>query len=285
MSASLAEVLKPDAAGMSKLRLWLKSADYTRKLLLGEDGDPWVSAAQYLVYFTQAQGLLRPDVAVIEVRDLYRSWVRRHRELASEMVSKRRTSAALRKMLEASGPRQLLAEVCEAVIANLNGQMPLVLSLPAPRDWIIEANTLAGNHSLDIDDETIESAAMYMADLMRAVSNIPMGGILIQSAVSSCTGDDMRLCKPILNVARHYRWIAVLRSAPALTTSLVEDFDALIVTAITSEVAKPSGLDVSDALWNGREIPARLSASFFFAEIPLGLKPEMVLDRLAAVRG
>ena len=70
MSQSLADSLP--GKGGSGLKVWLKSSAYTRRLLLGEGGDPWQGAAQFLAYFSQAQGLLRPDVAVVEVGELER---------------------------------------------------------------------------------------------------------------------------------------------------------------------------------------------------------------------
>ena len=66
MTGPFAERL-PDAAGKGSIRVWLKSSAYTRRLLLGAAGDPWISGAHYLAYFSQAHGLLKPDVAVLEV--------------------------------------------------------------------------------------------------------------------------------------------------------------------------------------------------------------------------
>ena len=57
----------PSPKGNGQVRLWLKSADYAKRLLLGEAGDPWVSAAHYLAYFSQSHALVKPDVAVLEV--------------------------------------------------------------------------------------------------------------------------------------------------------------------------------------------------------------------------
>ncbi|MDP3288871.1 MAG: hypothetical protein Q8M64_11225, partial [Methyloversatilis sp.] len=143
MSQRLADIL-PGQQGGSGLKVWLKSSAYTRRLLLGEDGDPWLSGARYLAYFSQAQGLLRPDVAVVEVGELFDSWLVRHPEVRAELGSKKRLSFPLRKLLEQDEPRALLAEIVEAVIANLRGQTPLVLAMPSPKHWLFHANELAG---------------------------------------------------------------------------------------------------------------------------------------------
>ena len=63
MSASLADML-PGGPGANRLRVWLESSGYARRLLLGPEGDPWAEgAAKYLSFFSQARGLLRADVA------------------------------------------------------------------------------------------------------------------------------------------------------------------------------------------------------------------------------
>ena len=110
MSQSLADLINADGVPVG-LRMWLKSSAYTQRLLLGASGDPWVSASQYLAYFSQAQGLLKPDVAVIEVGELFDSWLSRNPELKPEMVGKRKLSYPLRKLLEQTQPRALLQKL------------------------------------------------------------------------------------------------------------------------------------------------------------------------------
>ncbi|MEI2677313.1 MAG: hypothetical protein V9G29_05320 [Burkholderiaceae bacterium] len=127
MSVGFADKL-PDAAGQGPIRVWLKSSAYTKRVLLGASTDPWTSGAQYLAYFSQAQGLLKPDVAVLEVGELYDAWNASHGDLAGAMGNRRKPATALRKLLEPEDPRKVLAEVVEAVLAHLRGQTPLVLS-------------------------------------------------------------------------------------------------------------------------------------------------------------
>jgi hypothetical protein len=47
----------PAPQGSGQIRLWLKSADYARRILLGDSVDPWSGAAQYLAFFSQGDGL------------------------------------------------------------------------------------------------------------------------------------------------------------------------------------------------------------------------------------
>lgn len=287
MSQHLADDL-PGGTGGGRLRVWLKASAYTRRLLLGTGGDPWLSAPQYLAYFSQAQGLLRPDVAVLEVGELFDSWLSRHPEVVAELGSKRRLSFPLRKLLEQEEPRQILAEVVEAVIANLRGQTPLVLAMPSPKHWLHHANMLAGRIEVELEPDGIEDAAMYMADLLRSVSAYPVGGVLLeeQPADSSMGVTDVERYRPLINVAKHYRWSLALRphGGSALASPALAEFDAVI--SPTSRVPKPasSGVDVGAVLWHGGSLPVLDQGQFYFVEIPAEQQPEFVLESLVRLR-
>lgn len=273
MSKYLADDL-PDATGTKALRVWLESSGYARRLLLGADGDPWAEgAAKYLSFFTQARGLLRSDVAVVNLGDLFRSWIAHHPDLAAEMGAKKRATYPLRRMFEEEDPRALLDEVVEAVGAHLQGQCPLVLSMPAPGAWLAEAQTLAGRPP-QVDADTTEDAAMYIADFIRCVAQRPVGGLLLEEGE---VPGDVAAYGPLFNAARHYRWAVVGRGvAPGQGAP----FDAVIGTD-----ASAHGRDVSAALFGGAEFPDTDPAQFLFAQVPVDHPPEAVLDALARLQG
>lgn len=281
MSQSIADRL-PDGTGRAAIRVWLKSSGYARRLLLDAEGDPWTGAAAYLAYFGQAHGLLRPDVAVLEVDDLLRSWVGRHPALVAEMASKRRAAFPLRKLLEAEGPRQLLAEVAEAVAGAVRGQVPVVLAMATPRAWLGMAARLAGRDD-DFGDEDVEDAAMYMADFLRSVSSAPVGGILLEDGAAPVQPGDGERSSPVLNVARHYRWGIVWRTASAAGT-IAPLVDALIHPASAPESGKSAGLDIGPALWAGEAPPQLGPRRFYFVEIQEGQSPEAVLETIGRLR-
>lgn len=275
------------SANLAGLRLWLKSSAYTGRLLLGEAGDPWDSASTYLAYFSQARGLLKPDVGVIEVGELFASWLRRHPALAAEMGSKRKLSFPLRCLLEQAPARALLAEIVEAVLANLGGQLPLVLAMPSPRQWLRQAARAAGRADAAPDQDSIEDAAMYMADLVRSVSALAVGGILFEEAQDGADEGpaNLELYRPMINVARHYRWPLALRcgaggvaDGPALA-----EFEVLI-GAGALPAACVRGVDASAAMRAGRPAPALAPGQFYFIEIAPDAMPERVLEGLAALR-
>ncbi|MFS8037933.1 hypothetical protein ACI7BZ_13385 [Xanthobacter sp. AM11] len=280
MSPRLVDDL-PRPSGAPGLRVWLKSSGYARRLLLGEDGDPWESAPRYLSFFIQAHGLLRPDVAVVDVGDLYRSWVARHPALTAEMGAKKRPAFPLKRMLEEAGPRKLLAEVVEAVSASLRGATPLVLAAPAPRRWLMQAAEAAGRGAPELDADAIEGAAMYMADLARSVSHLAIGGLLLEEGVDGAADGDGAAYRPLVNVARHYRWGLALRGRPG---RMAEDFDTVISTALPESGDLALGLDVSGPLWAAAPLAPLDAGQFYFAEIPVGAEPEAVLQNLARLR-
>lgn len=287
MSRSLADLMPAEGA-RAGLRLWLKSSAYTRRLLLGEAGDPWEGASNYLAYFSQAQGLLKPDVAVIEVGELFESWLRRNPGLSVEMGSKRKLSFPLRRLLEQAPARALLAEIVAAVLANLGGQLPLVLAMPSPRRWLLQANRQAGRAEVEPDPDGIEDAAMYMADLVRSVSGLAVGGILFEEAQDGTDGGpvNLELYRPIINVARHYRWPLALRSGAGgvADSPAVAEFDLFIGAGDVPAAARAHGVDASAQLRAGQPLPPLASRQFYYLEIARDATPERVLDSLAALR-
>ncbi len=287
MTSDLARFL-PDASGKGGVRLWLKSSGYARRLLLGVDGDPWGSPAAFLSFFAQAHGLLRPDVAVLDVADLHRSWLRRHPELAADMGARKRAAVPLRKLLDETGPRLVLAEVVEALLAHLRGRSPLVLAFPSPRAWLEEAKALAGLAALEAEDDAVEDAAMYLADLLRAVSTHPIAGVLFEEELGRNVGAaGLAAYRPILNVADHYRWGVVVRAsfADTVTADDLAPF-AAVISERPPHGALPCalGLDLGAAAWNGGVAGDLAAGTFRFLEIPVDAKPETVLETLDRLR-
>lgn len=288
MSTPFAELL-PRSVGSSAIRVWLKSSAYTKRLLLGaDDADPWGSAAGFLAYFSQAHGLLKPDVAVIEVGDLFEAWSRREGGLAARLGSRRRPATALRKLLEPAAPKAVLAEVVEAVLAHLRGQTPLVLAMPSPRAWLMHANRLADGADEDLDPDSVEDAAMYVADLIRSVSTFPISGLLLEEQADGrdLGSDFVEPYRSVINVARHYRWSVALRLPvfAQVPAEAMAGLDAVIAEAGCYDGSLPFGSDISAAFVAGQTIAPPPTGQFQFVEIAPGLRPETVLEMLARLR-
>lgn len=280
--------------GDGGIRLWLKSSAYTRQLLKGSaDADVWDSAASYLAWFSQAQGLLRPDVAVIEVGELYDAWVARSGGLEALLGKRRNPTMALRRLLEADAPRALLAEVLDAVAAHLRGQTPMVLAMPSPRHWLRHANRLAHQPDDPPDPDTVDDASMYLADLLRSVSTKAVDGVLLEEAAGDAafSAQGLQGYRSLVNIARHYRWALALRlphGIPVPQGSELAGFDAVIATTTPHHVDAPvpaaMGDDASEAFARAMPAPALAAGHFHFAEIPADMRPEAVLETLRVWR-
>ncbi|WP_291477994.1 hypothetical protein [Acidovorax sp.] len=286
--STLAEML-PHSASAGAVRLWLKSSAYTRRLLLGsEQADPWENAAGYLAYFVQAHGLLRPDVAVVEVGELIDAWCARDGGLAARLGNRRRPATALRKLLESEAPKAVLAEVVTAVLSHLRGQTPLVLSMPSPRAWLLHANRLAGGTDDEIDADTVEDAAMYVADLIRSVSAFPVAGLLLeeQRDDQALEAAHIERYRSVLNVAGHYRWSLALRlpSGVRLPPEIFDGFAAVIGDGNERPGHSAFGRDDSAAFAMGIYVGPLAQEQFHFVEINPQQQPEAVLEQLARLR-
>ena len=72
MSVDLVSYL---SSGGESPRLWVNFNDYTKKLLLGESENPWDTPASYMAFYGQAHGLVKADVVVLDVWDLFQHWM------------------------------------------------------------------------------------------------------------------------------------------------------------------------------------------------------------------
>lgn len=286
MSQHLADLITAEALG-NELRLWLKSSSYTRRLLLGAAGDPWESASKYLAYFSQAHGLLKPDVAVLEVGELFDSFLRKDPHLKGELGAKRKLSYPLRRLLEEPAARELLAETVEAVANQLRSRSPLVLAMPSPKSWLLEASRAAGREDFEPDPDTVEDAAMYLADLVRSVSATPVGGILLEEAESLLGPVELELYRPLLNLAKHYRWPLALRlgNREVVEGPAVSEVEVFIGCKNLPSSGGVRGIDVTAALWGDGALPDLETGAFYFLEVPEDALPERVLERLGGLRG
>lgn len=279
-----------DGQGAGAVRVWLKPDAYAKRLLLGSpDADPWESAAHYLAYFTPSNGLLKPDVAVVDAGDLYDHWIRRAGGLATRLGKRRKPASALRALLEADEARALLSEAIGAVLSHLNSRQPVVLSMPSPRHWLMHANRLAGEADVAPGPDDVEDASMYIADLMRGVSSHAISGVLLEEQTDD-TGfgeADVERYTSVINLARHYRWSLVTRAplAASLPDGTLRDFDAVIGGTACPGGGPARGRDISAGFAAGTEASALEDDEFYFVQIDPAQQPEAVLARLARLRG
>jgi hypothetical protein len=266
--------------------LWLDHTAFTKKILLPNGASPYDTPASFMSYFIQANGLVKPDVTVMNVKDLYASWLALNPETRSEMAGKKRLSFALKKMLEAEAPKILLAEIILAILSYLNGRQPLFLSLPSPRQWLAWANIEANEMDPGASTESVEDAAMYLADFVRYFSELKITGLLLTERpdFQPESLEDVEMYRPLLNVAGHYRWSMGLQLPARAQLAATKDFNFVIAPAFSQSPPDLAGVDVSAAIWHAQPVPPLTPKQFYFTEIPENATPEHVLKTLSALR-
>lgn len=277
------------AAGGETPRLWINFTAYTKKLLLAANENPWTNPAAYMSFYGQAHGLVKAEVVVLDVWDLFQHWMKEDAEAIPAMAGKRRVTVALKAMLEAFAPRELLAEVITALSSNYGSATPMVLVIPSPRSLLVKAHQAANGEVAEPDEMNVDTAAMYMADFLRYFSETDLSGVLLveDPELLPASGEELSWYQPIYNVAKHYRW-----SVGLYLPSADRDYDVpgdvtfAIAPAGSPTAAKVKGVEITDILWGakaGEALPA--TNGFYYLTIPADAKPEAVLDTLATIKG
>ncbi len=284
MCAALVERIA--ACAQNKPLLWLDHFAYSGRLLAAGD-IPWLDAAAFLAYYRKAQSLLRSGVAMLPLEGFFDAWLTAHPSLATDMAGKRRVGFALKTLLAAEGPRAVLSEIVKAV-RDGSASTPVVVAIPSPRRWLAWAQARA-NDQVDFDQagvtgDDVESAAVYVADFLRTFAESHVDGLLLDETPSCGVrpAEDRSRYRPVINVAKHYRWDVAIKSDSGSGAGDGPGIDVWITHDQTPE--RLTGLILGDAFWAGEAPPPLSGAGFYFARVPEDAVPERVLERLATLR-
>lgn len=252
--------------------LWIDAVDYGRRLLLNGKPMPWDDVGAYLAFTRRLQSLLESDVLSLDLGAFFRDRVAQTPALASAMGEKRRATFPLRTMLADGSARERLVELATAVTASHPG-LPLLLEMPAPADWLCQAWQAAKKGPApEIDTEIAETAAMYVADFLRCFAAVPVAGVLLHAGGAPL---DPTACRPVANVAAHYRW-----SFGALADEAAHGFDFVV-----------AGKPVAERLTGLRHrlgetpSPGRPANTFLVVQVDADAEPDTVLEQITALRG
>lgn len=274
--------------GGDNRKLWINFNDYAKKLLTkGEN--PWTTPANYMSFYGQAHGLVKADVAVLDVWDLYQHWIQEDKDALESMVTKRRVTVPLKKMLAAFAPRELLAEVITAVSNNYNGSVPIVLVIPSPRALLVKAYQAANDGDIDIDEQSVDTAAMYLADYLRYFSDTDLSGVLLKEdeSLMPLNSEELSWYQPVFNVTKHYRWAVGIHLPTEIEKFVIPEGVNFSIVPAQSGLADVSlGVDIGAQLWDQRSEPLDVkSRGFYYLTIPEASKPEEVLEILSTLKG
>jgi hypothetical protein len=277
-------------SGEGSPKLWIDFNAYAKQLLLGENENPWATPAAYMSFYKQAHGLVSAEVVVLDVWDLFQHWMQDDTDALPSMSGKKRITVALKTMLEAFAPRELLAEVITAMSNNYAGSVPMVMVMPSPRSLIAKAHKAANGDDVIPEESHVDTAAMYVADYLRYFSETELSGVLFleDTVLMPTSSEELGWYQPVFNVAKHYRWsVGVHLPFTGEGFDLPDDVNFSIVPAGSSSATNSMGVDISNSIWDGQdidELPANENG-FYYLNIPEETKPECVLDTLSSLRG
>jgi hypothetical protein len=266
MTVTLEEVITSPKSGRNRAVV-LDFHDYAQSVILQGREVPWHHPTAYSNFFGQAQGLLKPDVALLDLGTLYSNAVATNEGLRSSLSARSRTGFALKALL--ANETTAAAAVELATVVSQTSAAPLVLQIPSPMRWLALTHELSGAGSMsDLTSDDAENAAMHVAGWLRRLSQLEVSLLILDERWTGTGGDlplvDSSAYAPVSNVTANYRW--------ALARRTHEGVD-ILGSAVTGTVV-PQEYWLSDA-------NSVSSGDFLFAEIPPHAVPETVLSQLA----
>lgn len=264
MSTALAALLGEANATGSTPKFILDAASYAQRVLLQNRDIPWHDATAYSNHLSQAQALLKPEVALVPLDRLLKREIHENDVLREEMSSRTRTGFAAKTLLADESLRNRAHELIATAV--LTQREPVVLHLPSPLGLLMLTSGIidpASTH--EFDNQDAENTAIYFADWLRTFASVKISGIIFDERAGAASEESY---KPILNIAEHYRWPIGLRATNAVRFSSPEAMVPVLDPSVFSENTSI-------------KLP---SASMLLAEIPEHAVPEQVLSRLAALR-
>jgi hypothetical protein len=196
--------------------VWFDSLSYCREKLLSGAPVPWSSPGDLSAFFAKAQGMFRSDALLVNLLDLYAQRVAQDDALPAAMAARTRPAFALRTLLADESARAIAQDAMTAVGAT-DSTTPVVLSVPSPARWLEIASDQAGAPTATpADPAHVETAAIYVADLLRIFAEKRVDGLLLDEGPASDKSlVDVESYRPVLNVAGNYGWPVWLRTPGA----------------------------------------------------------------------
>jgi len=263
--------------------IWFDAADYGRAKLLAGAVVPWDSPAELASFVAKLQGMFRSDAILADVGEVFTQRAAGDPQLRAAMAARTRPGYALRTLLADEQARRVAAEAVRALAATAGG-VPLVLAVPAPARWLSTAAGQAGSDPGPVDSGGAETAAMYVADMLRTFGSLEVDGLLLDEG--SAHGSDLihpEAYRSVLNVADHYGWPVLVRAdaAPAWPHGSIPGITAWLGSAAADGTAGRWGVVAGAGFWDGDD-PAP-DAELALVPVPAQADPEAVMKRIRAL--
>jgi hypothetical protein len=258
--------------------LWLDSYEYAARLSGRHPRDLEMSVADSVLALFDTHRLLGPDVVALPGAGFYGPAL-------AELVQAAPNGdavAALREAWRTSSGGDRLREVVDGVANLVAGTATVALVLPSPSGWLVQAGAEA------IDEEAVDSVAMYLAEHLRTFAESRIAAIVLDEGAGAADAATVAdLYRPILNLAGHYGWASGIcaQSVPNVAALLGTVDFVLQRESSIDDVAShwragdAVGGGLSHAWWaDGGPLPDDLAAGAFgFGIVPCDVEPEVVL--------
>jgi hypothetical protein len=285
--------------------LWLDDAEYCAALLAGGRA-PWLDATAFVAWRRKSQSLLKTDVVALPVAPICAAWLDRDAPLLAAMAARSRVNFPLKTLLASAALREHLTALLTGLRSSFPAH-PLALVCPSPRAWVAAAYrcALGPGSPIEVGEDEVDAATVHCADFLREFALLGVDSVLLEESQDDEPRDagELEWYRAVLNVGGHYRWDmglllpgarfqGGLGSAAAGAQSGGFSF-VIIPDAEASTPHEAAGADVSLSagacvgrilnadFWRGAAPESLPPARFHFAHIPVGVPPEVVLDRLA----
>ncbi|SBW17802.1 hypothetical protein FDG2_0378 [Candidatus Protofrankia californiensis] len=266
MATDFGSVVAAPPSGRGKA-LILDHRAYAQKVILRGGSIPWDDLALYTNFFDQAQELLRPDAALVDLGAFVDHLLAADHSLVDAMSARSRTGFAFKTLLSDETVASRTAEFASVVTGT--AKSPIVLQIPSPLRWLARTHEIVGAGAADIERAHGENMSAYLAAWMRHFSGLPVALLLLdgrRADYPDLTADDLSAYTPVINAAQHYRWAVGLRA----------DDRVDLADGSVKGVVLPAEHWLSDE-------PTLPEGDFLLAELPPNAEPETVLARIAHI--
>jgi len=276
MTGLLASLQAPPSG--RRRAVWFDNLAYSRDKLLAGRPVPWDSPGELVAFFAKAQGMFSSDALLVDLADLY-GQLAQDGKLREAMLARSRPGYPLRVLLSDETARARAEQALTALAAST--VVPVLLTLPAPARWLATAAELAGRAAGPPDSDQADTAAMYVADLLRIFAATGIDALLLDEGATPV--DDLvdpHSYASVLRVAEHYEWPVFIRAdaAPAWPRGTVPGVAGWIGSAAPPSPAPTWGTVAGEDGWTSAE------GDLLLAVVTAKSDPETVMRAVRALR-
>jgi hypothetical protein len=265
--------------------LWIDDTGYSSHLLAG-GAAPWLDTSAHVAWRRKAQSLLKSGVTALPVARVCTALLASDGALRAAMAAKSRVGFPLKTLLSSEVLRAQVSDLLNGLRGSFSA-LPLALVCPSPRAWVGAAYRSAFGDAADVavGEEEVDTATVQCADFLRTFASSGIDTVLLEESPDSepQNADELEWYRSVLNVGKHYRWDMGIR-LPGGGQFNDTIADLAYVIAPRAGHAACFGEAILSDYWSGASPDASSRPDFRFAQIPPGLQPELVLDRLSSLR-